>query len=440
MTTIDTFWFASNKTCAVDADCEWTEYCSVAVHGGLCVCPWSADLRGAGCREKGPNFWYSVVWRTLVLLVYSWLLVYAVRCYLKINSHFNRSRRQTFPVICVIVCASIYIFVNLWAEFSREVIGSYRPASTLVYWSFQLLGVYVGQLSALQVILSWLDTAACSTTFASSVHQLIHVRRGILSVTIASTVVIVACVIMLFTALRDVGRIVCYIYMLLNSIVLVVLLELGHRQLSTLIARSVAINSGVLSELSATARQVIKEVHGPSLTAGSERITDSTSIEMRRLTLIVDTARRARTSLLMFCLSVALYMVFDLVVRNIWIFWPLTTASYITIVPMLAAICQSQERASHPAMSIAATAVGLQATLAEDPEAAAPRLSAEGSASLKTRDAGAAAVLGDDQAVTIEQKLKLGVASSTKALPVEPKRWTDPRRTEGSAASHASQV
>ena len=80
------------------------------------------------------------------------------------------------------------------------------------------------------------------------------------------------------------------------------------------------------------------------------------------------------------------------------------------------------------------------ATLAEDPEAAAPRLSAEGSASLKTRDAGAAADLGDDQAVTIEQKLKLGVASSTKALPVEPKRWTDPRRTEGSAASHASQV
>ena len=64
----------------------------------------------------------------------------------------------------MIVCASIYIFVNLWAEFSREVIGSYRPASTLVYWSFQLLGVYVGQLSALQVILSWLDTAACSTT------------------------------------------------------------------------------------------------------------------------------------------------------------------------------------------------------------------------------------------------------------------------------------
>ena len=52
-------------------------------------------------------------------------------------------------------------------------------------------------------------------------------------------------------------------------------------------------------------------------------------------------------------------------------------ASPITIVPMLAAICQSQERASHPAMSIAATAVGLQATLAEDPEAAAPRLSAE---------------------------------------------------------------
>ena len=164
MTAIDTFWFASNKTCAVDGDCEWTEYCSVAVHGGLCVCPWSADLRGAGCREKGPNFWYSVVWRTLVLLVYSWLLVYAVRCYLKINSHFNRSRRQTFPVICVIACAAIYIFVNLWAEFSREVIGSYRPASTLVYWSFQLLGVYVGQLSALQVILSWLDTAACSTT------------------------------------------------------------------------------------------------------------------------------------------------------------------------------------------------------------------------------------------------------------------------------------
>ena len=110
----------------------------------------------------------------------------------------------------------------------------------------------------------------------------------------------------------------------------------------------------------------------------------------------------------------------------------------ITIVPMLAAICQSQERASHPAMSIAATAVGLQATLAEDPEAAAPRMSAEGSASLKTRDAGAAAVLGDDQTVTVEQKLKLGVASSTKALPVEPKRWTDPRRTEGSAASRGS--
>ena len=43
---------AADCGCAVDGDCEWTEYCSVAVHGGLCVCPWSVDLRGAGRRGR----------------------------------------------------------------------------------------------------------------------------------------------------------------------------------------------------------------------------------------------------------------------------------------------------------------------------------------------------------------------------------------------------
>ena len=109
MTAIDTFWFASNKSCAVDGDCEWRERVRARElvahdkHGAvLCVCPWSwvddDDSTRFGSRprsgercggEKGPNFWYSIVWRTIVLLVYSWLLVYAVRSYLKINTHFN---------------------------------------------------------------------------------------------------------------------------------------------------------------------------------------------------------------------------------------------------------------------------------------------------------------------------------------------------------------
>ena len=280
-----------------------------------------------------------------------------------------------FPVVCVMSPPSTFCQpVGLLTE----VIGSYRPASTLVYWS-QLLGVYV-QLSALQVILAGSTRPHARHRQLGTPADPRTTRHS--SVTIASTVVIVACVVMLFTPLRDIGRIVCYLYMLLNSIVLVVLLELGHRRLSTLLARSVAINSGVLSELSETARQVIKEVHGPSLTAGSERIRtpfdrDATPHADRRHT------RGARTSLLMFCLSSALH---DLRLSCATFG---SSASYHGLIHHdradLAAICQSQERASHPAMSIAATAVGLQATLAEDPEAAKPRLSTEGSESLKTR-------------------------------------------------------
>ena len=72
MTAIDTFWFASNKTCACRRRLRVDQYCSVAVHVEPLRAPVIADLRGAAVPREGPEFGQGTAPLATASSVYSW--------------------------------------------------------------------------------------------------------------------------------------------------------------------------------------------------------------------------------------------------------------------------------------------------------------------------------------------------------------------------------